>query len=422
MVNRLALVVVELKSPADENVTVWSAFHQLRTYIAELPSPFACDAVIAVSHDMQARPGTLSAGREWFKPWRTIGQAPAPAAYTELQVAIEGVFEKRLFLSLLRDFIVFEDDSGALVKKMAGYHEFHAVEAAAGETRRVASLQQEAQRVAATGGRYEAGGVVFTAIQEFFPEEKGDRHLLLSDRRNIVVIADEAHRSQYDFLDGYASHMRDALPNASFIGFTGTPIELQDANTRAVFGDYISVYDIERAVEYRATVPSYYESRLAKLTLDEREWPKVMLRPTHPSDREIVWSCDFGQCHRPPRSACGWRRISRRQSRGGSGYPRGLPNARIRLAFSSCAARLLKSIPSEPARLVHWLRFGTRWSDRGGSPRGAAVVSDRVVLGAGDEMGTHRSVGGALGATPRDRVGAMDGWSPFLGLSPGGGV
>ena len=257
---------------------------------------------------MQARLGTLSAGREWFKPWRTIdGQELAPALYTELQVAIEGVFDKRRFLSLLRDFIVFEDDGGALVKKMAGYHQFHAVEAAVGETLRAAALQQEAQRVAETGGRYETGrqpggdpgdrrigvvwhtqgsgksltmafyagriireqamanptvvvltdrndlddqlfgtfarcqdllrqppvqaasradlraklavdvgGVVFTTIQKFFPEEKGDRHPLLSDRRNIVVIADEAHRSQYDFLDGYARHMRDALPNASF--------------------------------------------------------------------------------------------------------------------------------------------------------------------------------------------------------------
>ena len=281
-------------------------------------------------------------------------------------MAIEGVFEKRRFLSLLRDFIVFEDDGGALVKKMAGYHQFHAVQAAVGETLRAAALQQQAQQVAETGGRYEAGrqpggdpgdrrigvvwhtqgsgksltmafyagriirepamanptvvvltdrndlddqlfgtfarchdllrqppmqaasradlraklavdvgGVVFTTIQKFFPEEKGDRHPLLSDRRNIVVIADEAHRSQYDFLDGYARHMRDALPNASFIGFTGTPIELQDANTRAVFGDYISVYDIQRAVEDRATVPIYYESRLAKLTLDERERPQI---------------------------------------------------------------------------------------------------------------------------------------------------
>ena len=119
------------------------------------------------------------------------------------------------------------------------------------------------------------GGVVFTTIQKFFPEEKGDSHPVLSDRRNIVVIADEAHRSQYDFIDGYARHMRDALPNASFLGFTGTPIELDDANTRAVFGDYISVYDITRSEADGATVPIYYESRLAQLALDEEEKPNI---------------------------------------------------------------------------------------------------------------------------------------------------
>ena len=119
------------------------------------------------------------------------------------------------------------------------------------------------------------GGVVFTTLQKFFPEAQGDRHPTLSDRRNIVVMADEAHRSQYDFIDGYARHMRDALPHASFIGFTGTPIELADANTRAVFGDYISKYDIQRAVQDGATVPIYYESRLAKLALNEAERPTI---------------------------------------------------------------------------------------------------------------------------------------------------
>ncbi len=121
----------------------------------------------------------------------------------------------------------------------------------------------------------DAGGVVFATIQKFMPEQKGDQHPLFSNRRNIVVIADEAHRSQYDFIDGFARHMRDALPNASFIGFTGTPIELTDKNTRAVFGDYISVYDIQRAVEDRATVPIYYEGRLAKLGLVETERPRI---------------------------------------------------------------------------------------------------------------------------------------------------
>ena len=362
-VNGLPLAVIELKNPADEDATLRSAWQQLRTYQAELPSLFAFNAVLAVSDGVEARLGTLTAGWEWFKPWRTIsGEELAPVFLTELQVAIEGAFEKRRFLALLRDFIVFEDDGGGrLAKKIAGYHQFHAVETAVGETLRAAEL-----RVREEAGRYEsgrkpggnpgdrrigvvwhtqgsgksltmafyagriiresamanptvvvltdrndlddqlfgtfarcrdllrqppvqadsradlrsklaveAGGVVFTTIQKFFPEEKGDRHPLLSERRNIVVIADEAHRSQYDFIDGFARHMRDALPNASFIGFTGTPIELQDANTRAVFGDYISVYDIQRAVEDRATVPIYYESRLAKLALDERERPRI---------------------------------------------------------------------------------------------------------------------------------------------------
>ena len=120
-----------------------------------------------------------------------------------------------------------------------------------------------------------AGGVVFTTIQKFMPDERGETHPVLSERTNIVVIADEAHRSQYDFIDGFARHMRDALPNASFIGFTGTPIELTDKNTRAVFGNYIDTYDIQRAVEDGATVPIYYEGRLAKIDLPENQKPII---------------------------------------------------------------------------------------------------------------------------------------------------
>ncbi len=119
------------------------------------------------------------------------------------------------------------------------------------------------------------GGVVFTTIQKFLPEEKGDRHPVLSERRNIVVIADEAHRSQYDFIDGFARHMRDALPNASFIGFTGTPIEKTDANTRAVFGDYISVYDIQRAVADGARCRSTTRAGSPSSSLNEAERPKI---------------------------------------------------------------------------------------------------------------------------------------------------
>jgi type I restriction enzyme R subunit len=367
-VNGLPLAVIELKNPADEDATIWTAFQQLQTYKTELPSLFAPNAVLVVSDGVEARVGTVTAGREWFKPWRTVsGESLAAEAMPQLQVVIEGLVDKRRFLDLVRDFLVFEDEGGGrLAKKMAGYHQFHAVQVAVRETLRAAELARAADRVAEERGRYEAGrqpsgrpgdrrigvvwhtqgsgksltmafyagriirepamenptlvvltdrndlddqlfgtfsrcqdllrqppvqaesrahlrqllsvqagGVVFTTIHKFFPEEKGDRHPTLSERRNIVVIADEAHRSQYDFIDGFARHMRDALPHASFIGFTGTPIELADANTRAVFGDYISVYDIQRAVEDGATVPIYYESRLAKLALDEAERPKI---------------------------------------------------------------------------------------------------------------------------------------------------
>jgi len=370
-VNGLPLAVIELKNPADENATVWSAFQQLQTYQAQVPALFATNAILLASDGVQARIGSLGAGKEWFKPWRTIaGREDAPPHQSELQVMLEGVFERQRFLNLLRHFIVFEDSAaaggtGTLVKKMAGYHQFHAVNAAVEETLRAAQWVG-AGRVADAPGRYQpgersgglpgdrrvgviwhtqgsgksltmafyagrvilhpamanptivvltdrndlddqlfgtfarcrdllrqppvqaadradlraklavaSGGVVFTTIQKFFPEERGDRHPVLSDRRNIVVIADEAHRSQYAFIDGFARHMRDALPHASFVGFTGTPIEKTDANTRAVFGDYISVYDIQRAVFDGATVPIYYESRLAKLELQESERPKI---------------------------------------------------------------------------------------------------------------------------------------------------
>ncbi len=380
-VNGLPLAVLELKNAADENATIWSAFQQLQTYQAEIPSLFATNGVLVVSDGVEARVGALGAGREWFKPWRTVtGGRLADSHMPELQVVIEGVFAPRRFLDLVRDFIVFEDDgSGRLIKKMAGYHQFHAVQVAVRETLRAAELAR-ADRVAEAAGRYEAGrkpggkpgdrrvgvvwhtqgsgksltmafyagriirepamenptivvltdrndlddqlfgtfarcqdllrqppiqassrqhlrellqresgGVIFTTIQKFMPLEPSPLSPLpagegwpsgrgegpLSRRSNIVVIADEAHRSQYDFIDGYARHMRDALPHASFIGFTGTPIELADANTRAVFGDYISVYDIQRAVQDGATVPIYYESRLAKLALDEAERPRI---------------------------------------------------------------------------------------------------------------------------------------------------
>ena len=367
-VNGLPLGVVELKNAADEDATIWDAYQQLQTYQAEIQSLFAYNETLLISDGVQARVGSLGAGREWFKPWRTItGETLAENYLPELQVMIQGVFDKRRFLDLIRYFVVFEDfGGGAVAKKIAGYHQFHAVNVAVQETVRAARMRGETEEwhdpadgyrsskqpggrpgdrrvgvvwhtqgsgksltMAFYAGRVilepemanptlviltdrndlddqlfgtfsrckellrqppvqaesradmraklnvNAGGVIFTTIQKFLPEERGDQHPVLSDRRNIVVIADEAHRSQYDFIDGFARHMRDALPNASFIGFTGTPIELTDKNTRAVFGDYISIYDIQRAVEDKATVPIYYESRLARLELDEAERPKI---------------------------------------------------------------------------------------------------------------------------------------------------
>jgi type I restriction enzyme R subunit len=363
-VNGLPLAVIELKNPADEKATVWTAFQQLQTYKAEIPSLFAYNAALVVSGGVSARLGTITGDREWFMPWRTVeGVELADARLTQLEVLLRGVLDRGRFLDLVRYFTVFEDPGdGRLYKKVAGYHQFHAVNVAVEETLRALALRTGREERGAYhagrqhGGepgdrrigvvwhtqgagksltmafyagkliqhpqmdnptivvltdridldgqlfgtfarchdllrqlpmqaesradlreklRVNAGGVVFTTIQKFFPEDKGDRLPALSDRRNIVVIADEAHRSQYDFVDGYAAHMRAALPRASFIGFSGTPIELADKNTRAVFGDYISVYDIQRAVLDGATVPIYYESRMARLELLESERPRL---------------------------------------------------------------------------------------------------------------------------------------------------
>ncbi|MBI4064544.1 MAG: type I restriction endonuclease subunit R [Elusimicrobia bacterium] len=367
--NGLPLGVIELKNPADENATIWTAFNQLQTYKQQIPSLFAFNEALVISDGLEARIGSLTANREWFLPWRTIGGEDLVSSVTpQLEVLIKGVFDKNRFLQYLRHFIVFEEEfGGSLIKKLAGYHQFHAVNMAVEETVRASRppLEPFADRVAEEKGVYyaksgggnpgdrragvvwhtqgsgksltmafyagriilnqamqnptlvvitdrndlddqlfgtfsrchellrqkpvqardrtnlrellkvAAGGVVFTTIQKFLPEQKGDSFPKLSERRNIVVIADEAHRSQYDFIDGFARHMRDALPNASFIGFTGTPIELTDKNTRSVFGDYISIYDIQRAVQDGATVPIYYESRLAKLELKESEKPRL---------------------------------------------------------------------------------------------------------------------------------------------------
>ena len=158
-VNGLPLGVIELKNPTDEDATVWTAWQQLQTYQAELPSLFSMNEALIVSDGLMARIGALTAGREWFKPWRTItGESLADTGLPELQVLLEGACYPERFLTLLRDFIVFDDDgSGKLVKKMAGYHQFHAVRAAVGETLRAAELQGEERGIGETDGGYETG-------------------------------------------------------------------------------------------------------------------------------------------------------------------------------------------------------------------------------------------------------------------------
>jgi len=341
-VNGLPLAVVELKNPTDENATLKTAFNQLDTYKNQIPTIFNYNAFLIISDGIEAKVGTITSNWERFMPWRTVdGKKLAPKILPQLDVLVKGIFFKSRFLDLLRHFIVYEDFGYEVSKKMAGYHQFHAVQKAivatvqarkkdhrvgvvwhtqgsgksltmtfyAGKLIQNTALENPTLLVltdrndlddqlyqtfcncseilrqtpsrADTRARLRellsvaSGGVVFTTIQKFLPEEKGDDYPLLSDRSNIVVIADEAHRSHYDFMNGFAKHLRSALPNALFIGFTATPIELKDKSTRAIFGDTIDTYDIHQSIEDGATVPIYYEARLAKISLPEDEKPKV---------------------------------------------------------------------------------------------------------------------------------------------------
>ncbi|TDE86221.1 type I restriction endonuclease subunit R [Deinococcus sp. S9] len=349
-VNGLPLAVIELKAPGSAGAHLASAFNQLQTYKQQISALFNTNALLVTSDGISARVGSLSADFERFMPWRTTdGTDIAPKGAPELSTLIEGVFEHRRLLDLLRDFTVFGETGTGLIKIIAGYHQFHAVRHAVERTVAASSsggdrkagviwhtqgsgksllmafyagllvrhpalenptlvvltdrndlddqlfatfsmcrdlirqtpVQAEGREHLKTLLDRASGGVIFTTLQKF-----GEIDGPLTTRRNVVVIADEAHRSQYGFkakVDartgeisyGFAKYLRDALPNASFIGFTGTPIEADDVNTPAVFGHYIDIYDIGRAVEDGATVPIYYESRLARIELDENEKPKV---------------------------------------------------------------------------------------------------------------------------------------------------
>lgn len=345
-VNGLPLAVLELKNTADEGATVDDAYNQLQTYMAQIPRLFHSNELLVISDGAKTQIGCITTPRERFAAWKTIdGDELDPAG--SMEVAIKGVFEPRRFLDLVRAFVVFEDDGKSVVKKVAHYHQFHAVRkalstalrastdggdgkggvlwhtqgsgksltmlffsgkliahpamanptivmltdrtdldnqlfgtfAAGQELLRQTPVQAESRAELRELLRVNAGGVIFTTIQKFFPNPDEEDYPLLSERRNVVVMADEAHRSQYGFgtrvgetgkfVRGFAQHMRDALPRATFVAFTGTPLELGDRDTRIVFGDYIDIYDVGRAIADGATVPIYYESRLIKLDLPE---------------------------------------------------------------------------------------------------------------------------------------------------------
>lgn len=369
--NGLPLTLLELKNPADGQADIWRAFDQIQTYKEQIPELFRYNELLVISDGSEARLGSLSADAERFMQWRTIdGVALDPLGeFNELETLVRGVLAPAMLLDYLRYFVLFEDDGG-LVKKIAGYHQFHAVRSAItrvveaarpggshkggvvwhtqgsgksitmtcfaarvmqeaamenptivvitdrndldGQLFGVFSLAQDLLReqpVQATTrqslrellAKRPSGGIVFATIQKFMPGEDEDSFPCLSERHNIVVIADEAHRTQYGFTArlklpkdsandrharlaaepggeyrvGYAQHLRDALPNATFVAFTGTPVSSDDRDTRAVFGDYIHIYDMQQAQEDGATVPIYFESRLAKLSLDEASLPQI---------------------------------------------------------------------------------------------------------------------------------------------------
>lgn len=382
LVNGMPLVVIELKNPSDENATVRKAYDQLQTYKQEIPQLFYYNTVLVASDGIEARMGSLTAEFSRFMRWKTVdGIKEDDKVIPQIETLCKGGLRPDVLLDLIKQFTVFEkseseDENGLkqiqTVKKIAAYHQYHAVNKAVESTKRATAVSGRVMEDPAVYGnlpsvkdqpvgdqkvgvvwhtqgsgkslsmvfytgkivlalnnptvvvltdrndldqqlfdtfagckqllrqtpvqaedrnhlkellKTEGGGIIFTTIQKFAPAEGSSVYETLSERRNIIVMADEAHRSQYGFAAktiekgdhaviryGFAKYLRDGLPKASFIGFTGTPIERDDASTPAVFGNYIDVYDIQQAVIDGATVRIYYESRLAKLNLDEEKF------------------------------------------------------------------------------------------------------------------------------------------------------
>ena len=345
-INGLPLVVIELKSPSREQTDVSEAYRQLRNYIVnDIPSLFIYNAVCVMSDMGVTKAGTITSGEDRFMSWKTTDGSYENTAYAQFDTFFIGMFEKNRFLDILKNFICFNVDGEKTFKILAGYHQYFAVNKAIKSTKNAVDgkggvfwhtqgsgkslsmvfyahllqtalqsptivvitdrndldnqlynqfsrcsdfLRQKPQQAESRKHLKElllnrkANGIIFTTMQKF--EESNEP---LSDRKNIVVMADEAHRGQYGLVEKYktkqndkgelevktvlgtARIIRDSLPNATYIGFTGTPISSKDRSTREVFGDYIDIYDMTQAVEDGATRPVYYESRVINLKLDE---------------------------------------------------------------------------------------------------------------------------------------------------------
>lgn len=346
-INGLPLVVMELKSPSREETDVSAAYRQLRNYMHEIPSLFIYNAVCVMSDLTTSKAGTITSGEDRFMEWKTKDGSYENTAYAQFDTFFEGIFDKTRFLDILKNYICFNMDGERTFKILAGYHQYFAVKKAVASTLKAAvsdgkggvfwhtqgsgkslsmvfyahALQtvlesptivvltdrndlddqlygqfarckdflrqtpqhaQSRQHLKELLGNREANGIIFTTMQKF--EEGTDA---LSKHRNIVVMADEAHRGQYGLSEkvvvkqkengeiaartviGTARIIRDNLPNTTYIGFTGTPISSKDRSTREVFGEYIDIYDMTQAVEDGATRPVYYESRVIHLKLDE---------------------------------------------------------------------------------------------------------------------------------------------------------
>lgn len=345
--NGLPVVLVELKSPSREETDASEAYRQLRNYMQEIPSIFIYNAICVMSDQLISKAGTITSGEDRFMEWKTKDGNYENTQFAQFDTFFEGMFQKERLLDIIKNFICFSNEGINTFKILAGYHQYFAVRKAIESTKhatitdgkggvfwhtqgsgkslsmvfyahllqealdsptivvltdrndlddqlysqfvkckdflRQEPLQAESRENLKTllAGR-QANGIIFTTMQKF--EESNEP---LSERHNIIVIADEAHRGQYGLAEkikitknedgdevakrviGTARIIRNTLPNATYIGFTGTPISAKDRSTREVFGDYIDIYDMTQAVEDGATRPVYYESRVIKLNLDE---------------------------------------------------------------------------------------------------------------------------------------------------------